>query len=161
MLLIFIIGIWFHIVPVMPDDKQAHVGMVDFKSFEPYLHIPDDTVHIITFWATWCGPCRTEIPEFDRFHRERAGKKVKILLVSLDFPNQKDRSLASFIETNRITAPVILLNDPDANAWIDKVDPAWSGSLPATLIYKGTSRYFLEKSLTYDDLNQYILLLNP
>jgi thiol-disulfide isomerase/thioredoxin len=118
-------------------------------------------VHIISFWATWCGPCRTEIPEFDRIHRETAGKKVKILLVSLDFPDQVNRSLASFIATNRITAPVLLLNDPDANAWIDKVDPSWSGSLPATLIYKGTSRYFLEKSLTYNDLNQYILLLNP
>lgn len=151
---------WFHLVP-SPVEGAAGVRIVDFSSLEPYLNQADDTVHIISFWATWCGPCRTEIPEFERVHRESAGKKVKILLVSLDFPNQVDRSVASFIETHRISAPVLLLDDPDANSWIDKVDPAWSGSLPATLLYKGPKRYFAEKSLTYDDLNQYILLLNP
>jgi hypothetical protein len=43
--------------------------------------------------------------------------------------------LIPFIEENKLSAEVILLHDPDANAWIDKVSPEWSGAIPATLIY--------------------------
>jgi len=120
-----------------------------------------DTVYIINFWATWCGPCRKELPGLEKIHREYSDRKVKVLLVSLDFPDQINKGLKQFLKSNDITAQVILLNDPDANAWIDKVDPGWSGSLPATLIYKGKSRYFFEKALSYEDINHSIASLSP
>jgi thiol-disulfide isomerase/thioredoxin len=136
------------------------VPMLNFAAFEPYLAAKSDTVYVINFWATWCGPCRRELPEMEKIHHEYSGRKVKVLLVSLDFPNQQ-KGLLQFISSNHITAPVILLNEPDANAWIDKVDPSWTGALPATLIFKGKERLFFEKELTYQDVNNSIVSLNP
>ncbi len=64
----------------------------------------------------------------EKIHQDYSGQKVKVLLVSLDFPNQQ-KGLQQFLTSNQITAPVVLLNEPDANAWIDKVDPSWTGAL--------------------------------
>ena len=146
----------------LPDlnGQNLPVPMVNFAGFESYLGAKSDTVYVINFWATWCGPCRRELPGMEKIYQDYSGKKVKVLLVSLDFPNQQ-KVLQQFLSTNHITAPVVLLNEPDANAWIDKVDPSWTGALPATLIYKGKDRLFFEKELTYQDVNNSIVSLNP
>lgn len=140
--------------------QNRSVPMVNFAGFEPYLGAKSDTVYVINFWATWCGPCRRELPNMEKIHKDYSGKKVRVLLVSLDFPNQQ-KGLQQFLSTNHITAPVLLLNEPDANAWIDKVDPSWTGALPATLIFKGKDRLFFEKELTYQDVNNSIISLKP
>ena len=55
---------------------------------------------------------------------------------------------------------MVHLHDPDANAWIPKVDPNWSGAIPATVIYSDGKRKFYERSFTYEELeneiNQFI-----
>lgn len=142
------------------ESLQAQkVPVIGFSEFEKRLISNSDTVFVINFWATWCAPCRKELPEFEKIHKSYADDKVKVLLVSLDFPSQAEKSLKSFLATSSITAPVILLDEPDANSWIDKVDPSWSGALPATLIYKRNKKLFFEKQLTYDDINNSISTL--
>ena len=132
--------------------QDRTIPVLGFSDFEKNLHQQSDSVYVINFWATWCGPCRRELPEFEKIHQDYAREKVKVLLVSLDFPSRLDSGLKPFLKSNQITAPVILLNEPDANAWIEKIDPAWTGSLPATLIYKGSSRLFYEQELHYQDI---------
>jgi len=135
--------------------------MVNFSGMAPYLSRTSDTIYVINFWATWCGPCRRELPVFEKIHQQYDGQKVKVLLVSLDFPQTLNTSLKSYLKSNNITARVLLLNAPDSNSWIDKVDPSWTGSLPATLVYKGPERHFFERELTYEDLNASIVSLKP
>jgi thiol-disulfide isomerase/thioredoxin len=141
---------------VTMSQGYTKISTSDFKGFEHYLHNQNDSVYVINFWATWCVPCRKELPEFERIIEQYKTDKVKVLLVSLDFPSQVDQGLVPFLKNNHITAEVLLLNDPNSNKWIDKVDPSWSGSIPATLIYKGNSRKFFEKELDYESLNQNI-----
>ena len=40
-------------------------------------------IMVVDFWATWCGPCIAEIPEFNELHRKFAGKGVKVIGVAL------------------------------------------------------------------------------
>jgi thiol-disulfide isomerase/thioredoxin len=131
---------------------QENIPVVNFKQFEPLLHKSNDTVYVINFWATWCVPCRKELPEFEKLYKSSQDKNISILLVSLDFPKHVESGLKPFLKKNNITAPVLLLNDPNSNAWINKVDKKWSGSLPATLLYKGQSRLFFEKELDFESL---------
>ncbi len=142
-------------LPIM-SQQNRNIPEMNFMQFEPYLHFSNDTTYIINFWATWCVPCRKEVPDLEKIHRDFTGKKVKVVLVSLDFPKTLENSLIPFLEKNSITAIVILLNDPNSNAWIDKVDSSWSGALPATLIYKGNTRNFYEKTLDYETIKNTI-----
>jgi len=142
------------------SQQQREIRLVNFQQFEPTLHFSNDTTYVINFWATWCVPCRKELPQFEKIHKEYSGEQVKVILVSLDFPNQIQNNLIPFLINNSITAEVLLLNDPNSNSWIDKVDPTWSGSLPATLFYNQRNRKFFEKELDYDIILNTILEIN-
>jgi thiol-disulfide isomerase/thioredoxin len=136
------------------------IEIYNFRDLEPLLNKDNDTTYIIHFWATWCVPCIKELPAFDKIAGTYAGQKVKIILVSLDFVRQIDDRLIPFIKNNSIKSEVIVLDDPNQNYWINKVNPDWTGSIPATLIYKGESRMFFERSLTYKEIVEFMNLKN-
>lgn len=54
--------------------------------------------------------------------------------MSLDFRKDFKKHLLPFVKKHRVTNEVVLLDEPDYNSWIDKVDSAWDGNLPATLV---------------------------
>jgi thiol-disulfide isomerase/thioredoxin len=139
---------------IFPQDNKVRI--LNFTEFEPYMHQQNDTVYIVNFWATWCGPCRRELPAMEKIHNIYSNKKVRVLLISLDFPAQIDRSLIPYLKNNNISAEVLLLDDPNSNAWINKVDTSWNGSLPATLVYKGNNNQFFEKELNYEFLTEMV-----
>lgn len=45
----------------------------------------DGKALIINFWATWCAPCRREIPLLNRIHREYAAKGIEVVGIAVDF----------------------------------------------------------------------------
>ncbi len=141
---------------VETKEKKTAIATVNFEQLSPRLHENNDTLYIVNFWASWCNPCVKEIPDFEKINAEYKSRKVKMIMVSLDFPNQLDTKVIPFIETQKMTAEVILLFDPNANSWINEVSPDWTGSIPATLIYKKDYRNFHEGSYSYDELKQIV-----
>ncbi|MEM1118880.1 MAG: TlpA disulfide reductase family protein [Bacteroidota bacterium] len=106
----------------------------------------NDTTYVINFWSTWCAPCVKELPYFEALNQKYAADKVKVILVSLDFPKQLETKLKPFLAKNKLQSELLVLVDPDANSWVDKVNPDWSGAIPATVVYKGEKDAFYEKS---------------
>ena len=130
---------------------------MDFNGLQEYLGKWEDRTVVINFWATWCAPCVKELPYFEQATATFDPDEVVVVLVSLDFRKEMDRRLVPFVEENDLQSNVILLSDPDANAWIDKVSPEWSGAIPATLIRKGDKEAFYEQSFhSFEELNQII-----
>lgn len=113
----------------------------------------NDTTYVVNFWATWCKPCVEELPAFEKLQATYAtSNPVKVVLVSLDFPQKVESQVIPFIEKHQIQSQVILLDDADANGWIPKVDTTWSGAIPATLIFDKNVKQFYERSFTYEQL---------
>ena len=121
-----------------------------FKSFETYndltkyIDTASDTTYIINYWATWCGPCVKELPYFEEAYSQLQGTKIKLMLVSLDFLKQIDSHLKPFIEKHGYSGEMWLMKDRNFDAWLERVDPSWSGAIPATLVLKGDKRAFKE-----------------
>ncbi|SRX54389.1 redoxin domain-containing protein [Aequorivita sp. CIP111184] len=135
------------------DFNAKKIISINFEEFEKnYFQKENDSVYIINFWATWCKPCVEELPAFEKIASDYAGEKVKVLLVSLDFPDKIKGQVIPFIKKNKIQSEVVLLDDADANGWIPKVSPEWSGAIPATVIYKKDKRKFYEQSFTFEKL---------
>ena len=132
------------------------VREIEGDALEVLSSYKNDTTYVVNFWATWCSPCVREIGYFEELHREYASSNVKVFLISLDFPNQIEKRVIPFLKEKDITAEVFLVTDLDYNSWIDRVDPTWSGSLPATLIYNREKRMFLEKEVSRDELFSYV-----
>ena len=133
---------------------DVEIPAYDFDNFEPLLKINDGKIRVINFWATWCKPCVAELPYFEMIDRRYADDKVEVILVSLDLPTNVESKLIPFVKNQNIESRVILLDDPDANTWIPKIDKKWSGAIPATIIYKGNNSKFYERSFTYNDLEK-------
>jgi thiol-disulfide isomerase/thioredoxin len=86
------------------------------------------SIAVVNFWATWCGPCREELPMLSRLEKEYGPQKVRFVAISAD--EIKDRK-----NVDRFLAANPLPMDIWVGANIEMLDRADLGSeLPATLI---------------------------
>jgi thiol-disulfide isomerase/thioredoxin len=134
------------------EEISPIVRSYDFPELSSFLSKENDTTYIVNFWATWCRPCIKELPAFEKLNSQYRSKKVKVLLVSLDFPDNIESRVIPFMVKNKIESQVVLLDDSDANSWIPKVSETWSGAIPATLIYNKRERKFYEQSFSFEEL---------
>ena len=128
------------------------VPSVDRYQLFELLHKQTDTVYVVNFWATWCAPCVKEIGYFEELSEAHADRPLQVILVNLDFPNQVERRVIPFLREREIGSRVVNMTDLDYNAWIYRVDPSWSGAIPATLIYQGNNRTFIGGEVTREEL---------
>jgi thiol-disulfide isomerase/thioredoxin len=79
-------------------------------------------VVLINFWATWCEPCREEMPSIDRLLRSMQGRPFVVLAVNLAEPPSRIRS---YLEKMPVGFPVLLDRDTAvAKAWKARILPA-------------------------------------
>jgi thiol-disulfide isomerase/thioredoxin len=107
---------------------------------------------VVNFWATWCKPCIAELPAFDSLNA--SGKKIKVLLVSLDFKEDLNSKVNPFLKKRAIKSECLLLDEVNGNDFINKISKDWSGAIPGTLIKKGNKKKFIERKLTLVQLEK-------
>lgn len=148
---------FFLLVQYLSTAQNQDPPILDFSGLQPLLEKNTDTIYVVNFWATWCKPCVEELPYIEQLHGDTFDNPVQVLLVSLDFRNQIENKLLPFIKERNIKSQVVVLDDPDANTWIDKVDSRWSGALPATIIYhKDQKLFFSEGFENYQSIKKVI-----
>lgn len=129
-----------------------------FSDIEHLFNTSSEEVHVINFWATWCGPCVAELPYFEEASNTFKDKEVKFSFISLDFKNQYESKLVPFLEKNPLPGNQYNLWDMDYNAWIDKVSPKWSGAIPVTVIMGPKGKHVATSSFeSSEELNDLIL----
>lgn len=67
-------------------------------------------VVLLNIWATWCGPCREEMPAIERLHRAFGPRGLKVLAVSID-GNGDEQAIRSFVREYGLTFGI--LHDPE------------------------------------------------
>lgn len=126
----------------------------NFADVESLFRQTNDTTYVVNFWATWCKPCREEIPFLQQLAREEASKKLQVVLVSLDTEDGAIGRIPAFLTEVAPDIPAIVLTDEDPS-WGKTIDRVWTGSLPTTIIYRGELRYVYRRSFnTYVDVRR-------
>jgi thiol-disulfide isomerase/thioredoxin len=92
---------------------------------------------VVSFWATWCEPCRREFPALAALVRERP--ELALIAVSID--DDADRpAVEGFVREMAPPFPVYIKAPGPDQAFIDAVDPKWSGVVPMTLVFDAQGR---------------------
>ncbi|WP_214482396.1 TlpA disulfide reductase family protein [Bacillus sp. SM2101] len=102
---------------------------------------------IVNYWATWCPPCKEEIPDFQLFH-EKYGSDVVILAVNVD----PEYDVESFVNEYEMTFPVLLDEDDQANRIFQVL------SIPTTYFIdsNGIIRNKFVGQLSYEKMEKFV-----
>ena len=138
------------------------VKVVKFDKLQELRNSKADTLYVVNFWATWCGPCIKELPYFEAVNKQYQDQPVKVILVSMDAV-QDLQKVKTAQQKRKLASEVWLLDETDANTWIDKLEPKWSGAIPATIIFNNKRKqyHFAEKELKQEELQSLIQQFKP
>lgn len=131
---------------------SQNVKLININQLNERIKNGKDSTYVVNFWATWCAPCIKELPHFEKLGAEHKSEKLAVLLVSLDFKSKLESNVIPFVKRKNLKNEVFLLNESSPQEFIDRIDPSWSGSIPATLFIKGDKRKFVESEFTYEQL---------
>jgi thiol-disulfide isomerase/thioredoxin len=101
---------------------------------------------LVNVWATWCDPCREELPELLRAYREHRAQGLRLVMISADDPDGRAQagqvltSAAARAGIGRDLDATSYLKSDDDMKLIDGLDPRWSGALPATFLFDADGR---------------------
>ena len=99
------------IQPIKGDTRAPNFCLEDLKGEKSELNNFKGKVIFLNFWATWCGPCKEEMPSMEILFQQFKEKDFVFLSISVDYEGRKP--VKEFIEKQRYTFPVLL--DPKCN----------------------------------------------
>jgi thiol-disulfide isomerase/thioredoxin len=136
-----ILLLFVSIILLAAGSQAQGVQRVKITDVEQYIADNKDSVLVINFWATFCKPCNAELPFIHQLVEKYKNQKVKLLLVSIDLPAYFPVKIDDFVKKNKYTAPVVWLDETNADYYCPKIDPKWYGSIPATLFVNNKNGY--------------------
>jgi thiol-disulfide isomerase/thioredoxin len=122
---------------------QSKMTLVDAASYPRLIAAQKGKVVLTNFWATWCVPCRKEMPALVQLNQKLAARGFSLVMISADEPAREAQALA-LLKQNAVAGASLRLK-PDADATFDgiytTIDPKWSdGALPALFLYDRTGK---------------------
>ncbi|WP_149915648.1 TlpA family protein disulfide reductase [Sphingobacterium cavernae] len=110
------------------QSTSESLGRVSFKDEAGKLYNVDELkgkVLFINFWATWCPPCKAEMPSIETLYNKFKGNdKVQFLLVEIE---NDIEGANKFLQQQKLNLPIVYPNSSIPNEWL-------SGAIPTTVI---------------------------
>jgi peroxiredoxin len=114
-------------------NEPVNIEMINEAGIKDLLKNTSDKLRLINIWATWCGPCVTEFPEFIKMNRMYRGRDFEFISISADDPANKEKAL-KFLQKQEASNTNYLFNNDDKYKLIEAIDPNWQGALPYTIL---------------------------
>lgn len=135
----------------------ADLKPVDESGYARLIASYKGKVLLVNFWATWCAPCRKEMPELAALAAKYKSKGLELVTVAID--EESDRRTASdFLDKAKVPPPAFIKNFKSDEKFISMVDPRWSGGLPFTVVYDraGKKARVFPGELNMKELDEYL-----
>ncbi|MDF3064599.1 MAG: Peroxiredoxin [Polyangiaceae bacterium] len=125
---------------IEPEGPRAQPGLTRTTSEQLLASIRGSgkKATLVNAWASWCGPCRRELPMLQALAANLKPQGVEIVLVSVD--EEKDEAKAvSYLKDNHITLRSYLVSGSVAD-FKQGINPRWPGMLPASFLFDRGAR---------------------
>jgi len=94
------------ISPIKGDKRAPDFSLKDLNGREVDIKQFKGKIIFLNFWATWCGPCKEEMPGLEVLHKQFKEKNFVLLTLSVDYEGLKP--VQEFVNKHRYTFPVLL-----------------------------------------------------
>ena len=117
----------------------ADLKPVDEAGYAKLVAASKGKVLLVNFWATYCVPCRKEMPQLVALGARYQAKGLSFVTVSADEPEQR-KDADAFLDKVKAPAPTYIKQARDDDRFTGGIDAKWSGALPATFLYDKTGK---------------------
>jgi peroxiredoxin len=114
-------------------EKAVVLEEIDQSGTRTLLENKGNIYRLINVWATWCGPCVIEFPEFVDMQRMYGQRNFEVVSVSMDKATATEK-VHAFLVKNQAAFPNYHYVGDDREGFINAFDPNWQGNLPYTLL---------------------------
>jgi peroxiredoxin len=129
--------------------EPVELKMIDVDGIKNLLKNNSDKLRLINVWATWCGPCVIEFPDFITINRMYRGRDFEFVSISADEPAKKDKAL-KFLQQQQASGANYIFSIDDKYKLIEAIDPKWQGALPYTILVEPGGKIVYAKQGTID-----------
>jgi thiol-disulfide isomerase/thioredoxin len=114
---------------------------------------------LVNFWATWCGPCQQEMPEFQTIHRMYGHRAFDVITVSINYPDEKPGVL-SVLNTMHATSKNLVLGSTDIYPLLAAFDADWNAAVPYTMLIRPGGEVVYKRQGTITPLEMKRLIIS-
>jgi peroxiredoxin len=115
------------------DREPVTLDPLDEARLETLVKNDTDQLLLVNVWATWCGSCVIELPEFVTMNRMYRHRRLKLVTITLDEPEQHGAAL-ELLKKLHVAATNYRATVADRDRFADVLDKEWAGPLPYTLL---------------------------
>jgi thiol-disulfide isomerase/thioredoxin len=124
---------WRHKLDSDWSNKPVEVLEADINGIKELLANKTNKYRLVNLWATWCGPCVIEFPEFVTMQRMYGARDFEFVSVCTDGLKKKEKVL-EFLKSKGAATKNYFYSAEDKYQLIESVDKNWSGAIPYTLL---------------------------
>lgn len=130
------------------ESRPVNLEELDTDGIKKLVSNDSDKLRLINVWATWCGPCILEYPDFLELQRMYGARDFEFVSLSADKMDKKDKAL-KFLQSKHSGVKNYIYKEDDIYKLIEAIDPKWNGALPYTLLVEpgGKVIYSLQGSI--------------
>ena len=132
---------------VMP----VSVSEISTDGIKELIENKSQKLRLINVWATWCGPCTMEFPDFITIDRMYRGRDFEFVSISTDKPERREKVLL-FLKEQQASNKNYIFSESNIYQLIEAVDPDWKGALPYTLLVEPGGKIVYRQQGTIDPL---------
>src|SRR6266853_3620674 len=121
------------------ESQPVHLEMASAADLKVLHANPTGKTLLVSFWATWCGSCIHEFPDFEDTFRMYGVRDLELVTVAANMPDEKN-GVMRVLEKMHATSRNLLFASDDTAALQAAFDPAWESAVPYTVLLDGDGR---------------------
>jgi len=117
------------------EKEPVTVKLASAEDLKALRKNPTGKLLLVDFWATWCGPCVQEFPEFQTMYRMYRHRPFTLVTVSANYPDG-EKGVLRVLQEQHASSTNWLFGEMDIYKLMAAFDPDWNGAVPYTMLIK-------------------------
>src|SRR6184192_961318 len=133
------------------ESRSVQLLLANAEELKSLRRNPTGKLLLVNFWATWCGPCQQEMPDFQTIYRMYGHRAFEVVTVSINYPDERPGVL-SVLNKLHAASRNLLLGSTDIYSLLAAFDADWNAAVPYTTLIRPGGEVIFKRQGTINPL---------